>query len=312
MRLCMGVILVLVLLASCGREPQLSLRSVPEGATVWEGDEVIGRTPCRVALPLAGQRVLFLRQLGCVDSRITLEPAGKRRLPPLEVHLQALVEPTYAVEFISRPPGANVIIEGEFRGRTPVMVSGIPAGRSEYLLRLKDRQDVSGVLLLEGDSAVSSRVEAELVSQLLPYYEQLISQEPQVVHHYADLGHYLVLEKRFAEAMAVFRRGLVISIRRQSQGDDFRLWSELDRVITRQYEYGTAEEVKQASLLLLEMLRGLWKEFPECDVIEFYTNYITCADHLNFRQEAQQMFDHALRKWPQDRTLLAMRKRQGF
>lgn len=307
-----GIFMLLLLLVSCGREPQLSLRSVPEGATVWDGDAVVGRTPCSVALPREGQRVLFLRQHGCVDNRITLEPSGKRRLPPLVVHLQAVVEPSFTVEFVTLPAGANVFIEGEYRGRTPVMVAGLRPGRSEYLLRLKDRQEVSGVLALGGSSPAVSRIEAELPSQILPYYEQLITQEPLVVHHYADLGHYLILEKKFAEAMVVFRRGLVISIKKQSEGDDYRLWSELDRVITCQYEYGTAAEVKQASLLLLDVLRSLWKEYPECDILDFYTNYITCADALNFRQEAQQMFDIAFGKWPKERVLLVMRKKQGF
>ncbi|NLF92924.1 MAG: hypothetical protein GX564_03465 [Oligosphaeraceae bacterium] len=103
-----------------------------------------------------------------------------------------------------------------------------------------------------------------------------------------------------------------ISLRGVSAGDDGRLWSEIDRIIVKQYDYGDDDTVRQANLAVLTLLRELKKEFPSPDIMAFYTCYAICADKLNHRQEAQNIFDEAWSKWPDNRQLIALKKSRDF
>ncbi|NLF92923.1 MAG: hypothetical protein GX564_03460 [Oligosphaeraceae bacterium] len=59
-------------------------------------------------------------------------------------------------------------------------------------------------MFYNAQSPASAELHLHLPSLLIPYYRQQIESESNVVHHYADLGHFLMLEGEIAEAMKVF------------------------------------------------------------------------------------------------------------
>lgn len=302
----------LFLVSSCRRETFISISSEPAGATLWDGDKVIGQTPLRLALPELTPRKLIVRHPGCLDAQLTLEPAKGGKPAPLHFTMQEPEEHYFTLHCTSTPTGADVFLNGEFKGKTPFELSGLPLGQSELILRLKDREEVREALFFNAGSLARTELHLTLPSVLIPYYQQLISTEPDVVHHYADLGHFLILEGQLAAAIDIFKAGLRISIRGDSAGDDARLWSEIDRLIVKQYDYGDAETVLQTNNAVLRLLRELKKEFPGPKAINFYLCYAVCADKLNHRQEAQNIFDEAWAKWPNHRQLQALKKTRDF
>ncbi|MFA6931761.1 MAG: PEGA domain-containing protein [Lentisphaeria bacterium] len=301
-----------LLLGGCGKSPRILIESNPSAAALWEEDELLGYTPLSLPLPENNARSLIIRQLGCQEVKLIVEATLKKQDQQILVKLSPLGDITFCLTCTSTPPGADFFLNGEFKGRTPLEISGLTAGEHEFILRHKDRQEVRKTLFLSNQSPETSSLHIELPSQLVAFYRQQIETEPKVLQHYADLGHQLILDGQLSAAIATFKTGLLISLSGQGAGEDHRLWSEVDRVITKQYDYGSDEVVLQANRELLNMLRELKKEFPVSDSIFLYMNYAACADQLNFRQEAQNIFDEAWSKWPENRLLKQMKKRFRF
>lgn len=302
----------LLLLESCGKAPVILIESDPGAAAVWEEDELLGYAPLSLPLPENNTRTLILRQPGCQEVKLIVEATMKKQDQQIMVELSPLDEITFRLACSSTPTEADFFLNGEFKGRTPLEISGLTTGQHEFILRHKERQDVRKTLFLSSQSPEKSSLHIELPSQLVAFYRQQIETEPKVLHHYADLGHQLILDGQLSAAIATFKKGLQISLFGQGAGEDHRLWSEVDRVITKQYDYGNPEVVLQANRELLNMLRELKKEFPVTNSMSLYTNYAACADKLNFRQEAQNIFDEAWGKWPEHRLLNEMKKRFRF
>lgn len=103
-----------------------SINSSPEGATVVIDGQARGTTPARLALP-AGEYTVELRR------------GNVSRALPVIVEADATVEasadltPSLStsgrLHVTSDPPGADVTVNGTSRGKTPLVLAAVPAGR---------------------------------------------------------------------------------------------------------------------------------------------------------------------------------------
>ncbi len=110
----------------------VSLSSTPAGATILIDGEPVGSTPAVLEI-LAGEHQLILQLTGYADWQQTLTvTAGQaRQLEP------ATLEPAPGLlELASVPGGANVTLDGEFQGQTPLTLELSP-GRAHRLAVFK-------------------------------------------------------------------------------------------------------------------------------------------------------------------------------
>lgn len=307
---CLGLALVLAaVLAGCQREKPLRVESVPPGASVWLGDDILGVTP--LSLPALGSATASLRVSlpGCVDATIEVNPASLPADRILRVTLEA-AGALGTAHCESDPPGADVFLDGEFRGRTPLVLRHLEPRAYEVTFMLANRKSVTQALEIAA-GAQTKTLKVELPSLTEEYYRQQIEKAPTNTHHYADLAHHLIIEHRFADAAIVFGDAITMMIKTPGVGDTERLWSEVERVIEKQYDYGSAEEVTAARKALSRRLGELLKAYPDAPYPPLHVNYITALDALNERQQAQEAFERAWRRFPNDDSLSRLR-RQGF
>jgi hypothetical protein len=301
-------LLLLLGATSCKRERTLMLESQPSPAAVWQGDDIVGTTPCRIAPPAEGELSLLLTAPGCQDSVLTI-PAGM--ITPdgrLLVKLAQAEKLGVSLRCQSTPSGAELFLDGEFQGRTPLIINGLELRTIELIFRMKDRDAVTKQVDLSSGGAAQT-IHVKLPSQTLAFYRNKIKEEPLSPHHYADLGHHLILEHEFTEAAAVFKEGLLLVLDGKASEGGHRLWSEVDRVIVKQYDYGDAAALKAGREAMLALLRDLHRERKEIRNLQFYINYINCADALNFLQEAQERFADAWELYPDHKQLQPYLKR---
>jgi hypothetical protein len=310
-----GVFLSFVLLcclfaSSCRRDNTLLLESQPSPAAVWHGDTIIGNTPCRITLPAQGELSLLLSAPGCKDSVLNLTASTQLPEKRLQVKLAQAEKLGVSLRCQSTPAGAELFLDGEFQGRTPLILTGLEPRVIELLFRMQDREAVLKQVDLSS-GGVSQALQVHLPSQTVSFYRTKIKDEPNSPHHYADLGHHLILEHDFAGAAAVFKEGLDIVLDGKASDGGHRLWSEVDRVIVKQYDYGDAAALKAGREAMLTLLRSLQSERKNIRDMQFFTNYINCADALNFRQEAQEAFSRVWKFHPEHKQLRPFLKR-GF
>jgi formylglycine-generating enzyme required for sulfatase activity len=110
----------------------VSVSSQPPGAEILVDGEAVANTPATVEI-LQGERQVMLRLASYADWEQTLElNAGQ----PLELGTITLQPAAGVLELASRPSGANVTLDGEFQGQTPLTLEVSP-GRAHRLAVFK-------------------------------------------------------------------------------------------------------------------------------------------------------------------------------
>ena len=158
----------------------LLVTSEPEGAEITVDGYSLGETP-RLVTTLDAKDVhhLLLRKNGCLERKLEVKFFGRK---PVVHHVKLPVD-SGTVEVKTDPAGADVILNGIARGRTPVTVSNIPKGRISVSIRkdgyLEETRDISV------SAGETERVFVTL--EELPGSLNLISQ-PEGARFYVD-GH---------------------------------------------------------------------------------------------------------------------------
>lgn len=104
------------------RWAEVSLESEPPGATVYAGEEIVGTTPGVVEL-LEGKHQLsvVLEGYKAWDGSVTVQANSPRNLPLIE-----LEEADARLRVNTIPRGANVLVNGRYRGQSPITLDLAP------------------------------------------------------------------------------------------------------------------------------------------------------------------------------------------
>jgi formylglycine-generating enzyme required for sulfatase activity len=100
----------------------VTLNSLPPGATILVDGEAVGTTPASLEI-LQGERQLMLRLDAYADWQQDLEVVAGQARDLGVVELQAAPG---ELSLQSSPPGANVTLDGEFQGQTPLVLALTP------------------------------------------------------------------------------------------------------------------------------------------------------------------------------------------
>ncbi|MGH1370511.1 MAG: PEGA domain-containing protein [Cellvibrionaceae bacterium] len=132
----------------------ISINSNPSGATVFSEDTEIGTTPLTAEL-LAGKRNLTVKLDGHKSWRQSIRVTAQeaKTLPDI-----TLVKADGLVDVISKPAGASVTVNGQFRGKTPVEVALSPGNRYQFTLFKDGYQPLHKQLRIESNKAAQINV----------------------------------------------------------------------------------------------------------------------------------------------------------
>jgi len=138
----------------------VTVSSQPAGAAILVDGEAAGTTPATVEI-MQGERQLILQLPGYADWQQELElEAGQ----PMDLGLVELQPAAGLLELASVPAGANVTLDGEFRGQTPLTLELTP-DRAHRLAVFKPgyRRHTSTVQLpAAGSDSQSIKLKAQL------------------------------------------------------------------------------------------------------------------------------------------------------
>lgn len=110
----------------------VSLDSVPSGAAIMLGEELMGHTPATLEL-LKGENVLLLTLPGYKSQALSVDvKAGVAQA----LETVALTPADATVQLSSRPSKAAVMLDGNYQGQTPLQVA-LDAGRKHLLEVIK-------------------------------------------------------------------------------------------------------------------------------------------------------------------------------
>ena len=147
-----GVGIVKLLEEKPKEKGRLSIISTPQGAEIFLDGKEIGFTPISEYECIAGKHQVLLTREGYENQTVSVEisPNALISIKP------ALKAQTGSVNITSNPAGAQVLLDGEYKGFTPLVLSDIPVG--EYFINLK----LKGHLPIEEKITVSYKEETTL------------------------------------------------------------------------------------------------------------------------------------------------------
>jgi hypothetical protein len=108
-----------------------------------------GITPTIISEILPGNHQLTLSSRG-YDNWSNIVSVGSGRMSAVNAELVAAKEITGSLAVITDPPGAEIFIDGDFKGLSPLTVPGISPGIHAVLLTLKEYANTTTNISITG------------------------------------------------------------------------------------------------------------------------------------------------------------------
>jgi tetratricopeptide (TPR) repeat protein len=216
-----GVITWAALTVGANRSASLRLETRPAGASAYVNGNFMGVTPLDARELPAANCVLRVTKFGCVPllREIDLRPGAnefKYDLAPL---------PGGTLEIVSTPSGADVFMDGEPRGQTPLTLKSVGAGGHTVRLSLVNYLDWSGTVDVEQDKSLN--VTITLGARMEKLLLQAIQANPRSIVNYSELAHYYVLSGEWKKAEDTLTNALAVSA---DSGDSGQLRQEIEKI----------------------------------------------------------------------------------
>jgi hypothetical protein len=180
----------------------LKLITDPAGASVFINGHIAGATPLSYENVPKGAYVIRFEKDGCqpVSRRIVVgggEAIASEKLPPCA---------TGSINVDVNPKGAEVLLDGELAGHTPLKLDKVPIGPYELTIQKPNFESYVRSIAVTPDCKLIFSGDDLLTDKILGTLNDLVRTEPQRVAHYIDLAQYLYAEGKKKEAVATFRK----------------------------------------------------------------------------------------------------------
>ncbi len=185
----------------------VEISSEPTGATVYVEGTIAGLTPFVLCDPAGrgGIRAVRVEKAGFLPEvrRVDLS-----RSKPVSISLRPI--PNGSISVSTAVPGAEVLLDGEPAGYTPLTIPNVTAGNHQIILRRTNFDSATiPITVRPGETVEVEGV--EMRDRVLAMLEGLTKAEPQRIGHLIDLAHYHFVSGRLDDSVDCFIRALRLS-----------------------------------------------------------------------------------------------------
>ncbi|MEI6232344.1 MAG: PEGA domain-containing protein [Planctomycetota bacterium] len=199
------LVLAFAIAGSLGGGGGVNVTSEPAGASVLVNGHVAGATPVSIKGLSNGSYTIRLEKAEFAPVSLRVEVSSGVPATVRE-KLQPVARGTLVVNI--KPSDAEVLIDGELAGHTPLKLDGIEIGPHELTVRKTNFSSYSRRIEIAAGE-ISKFEDIELFDRVLEHLESQIKNEPQRVGHYIDLGHYYFVNDRFQDAAETYALGTI-------------------------------------------------------------------------------------------------------
>jgi tetratricopeptide (TPR) repeat protein len=237
---------------------RVTIASSPSPAMAFVDGEYVGQTPVAGILVPRGRHLIRLNRHGYQPYAITVETL--RADTPIQAHLMPL--PVGTLEIQSKPSGAEISLDGEFKGKTPLTIPNLSIAEHDLRLAFPEYMPVQEKITLADSTPV--RREITLKHEMIQFYEDQIRREPENVAHYTDVAHLYLLNQQFDEAVQALESAVnLVTEGRDPGGYAPRVHQEITKAYNADhYEYGDFQAVARVRTLIEEMMERVTDRYP--------------------------------------------------
>jgi tetratricopeptide (TPR) repeat protein len=281
----------------------VSIETTPSRASAYIDGHFVGTTPVSVRNCPGGTHVLRLTRFGYAP--VVCEMDVRRGPNALEFKLVELPGGTLTIK--SSPSGADVAVDGEPRGQTPLTLKGLGTGGHPVRLTLVNYLDWVGVTEIEEDK--TAELDVPLQSRTETHFLDAIKASPKDAGFHVELGHYYVLRGEWQKAENAFADALILVA---SEGESAqymgRVFGEMEKVFTVQFKFDNVRRGQEA--VVNALLRAV-KACPK--YVTYYAYTLHYATELGMTDRARDVLETGILAFPynQDWALQAIHRRFG-
>jgi hypothetical protein len=185
---------------------RLAVNTNPVGASVFVNGRLAGATPLSVGGLKQGGYTLRIEKEGFAPLIKNIQLAGA----DLELRESLKRNGMGSLNVDIRPYGAEVLLDGEFFGHTPLQREDVPVGPHELLIRKTNFKPYMQRVELNGEEQLSFK-DFQLEDIVLAMLRNAVEADKQRVSNYMDLGHYLFVNNEMDESAEVYAKALAVA-----------------------------------------------------------------------------------------------------
>jgi PKD repeat protein len=142
----------------------IAITSIPSGAEVYIDGLPSGIAPTIFPEILPGNHRVTLSAKG-YDDWSYIVSVGSGRMSAVNAELVAATETSGSLAVISNPPGAEIFIDGDFKGVSPVTITGLSPGTHRILLTLEEYSNATTNLTISAGQTQKHSAELKKISR---------------------------------------------------------------------------------------------------------------------------------------------------
>ena len=216
----------------------VAIASEPAKATVFIDDKYAGVTPLTVQDLKPGHHFFKLTKRDHLPETKLVELLYAEE----KLTFTLALKPKGTIAVTSEPAEADVYIDGEYEGKTPLEKADVDA--NPYSVRVEKEHFVPWETEIEVRAGQQVKVAATLKSKVEGWYLARLKDNPNDVSCHTELAHYYLVRgdldksvKAVADAITVIGNGT------DTSGYAGRLAQEIAKMWSQQYQFGGALEV---------------------------------------------------------------------
>jgi len=226
----------------------VAITSEPSGASVFIDDEFHGTTPIENAQVALGEHPVRVQKSGYEVLRAVLAVDGSLSSP---VHYVLQVSGRGALAISSRPDGASVYLDSDYRGKTPLRLENLEPHAYSVRLEMPNFADWQQQVAVKATETVA--VEATLGHREIGFYLAQLKEDPNNVSYHCEVAHLYLLEHKVDEAIEQLTQAIEITIR---GNDTTRPEPYTARLITLLSKIYLNDHFRYGDDAFVQMIRG--------------------------------------------------------
>ena len=253
-----------------GSRPQrttIAVTSEPTGATVFINDEFRGATPLDKVELTVGQHTVRVQKAGYQVHRGTLTVASTTSKP---VHFALKLSERGSLVVRSKPDGASVFLDDEYRGKTPLRLDDLEPHGYALRLRKPNFADWQKEVAVRSNEVVT--LDATLSQREIGYYLAALGKDPNNVSYHTELAHLYLLEHKVDASMQHLTLAIDITVAgrdttRQGAYTSRLVWLMSKIYFNDHFNYGDAAFVQKMQARIDRVLADAAGKHPNSSTI---------------------------------------------
>ena len=235
----------------------LTVTSEPTRATVFVDDKYAGVTPLTVPRLSPGHHFLKLTKRDHLPWTKLIELL----YPQEKLNAKLTVKPKGGLLVTSDPSEADVYIDGEYEGRTPLDKKDLDA--NPYSVRIEKEHFQAWETEIDVPAGRQVKAHGSLKSKVERWYLDRLKGNPNDVSCHTELGHYYLVRGKLAAAAEAIARGVeVMGNGADTSGYGTRLIQEVAKMWSQTFKFGGDLKLDGVRKALHTAIHQVWKRNP--------------------------------------------------